>query len=95
MAPRHLLPLAASVKQSTWETPRRAAGRAPRSGNGAPNATRSPPVQSRRQGVSVLLTFSGRNGPQKAGSGDAVWSMVGDGEGSLPVKLWLQGRLRW
>jgi hypothetical protein len=41
-----------------------------------------------------LLTFSGRNGPRKVRGGDAFWSMIGDGEGGLLVKLRLLGRLR-
>jgi hypothetical protein len=37
-------------------------------------------MPSMRQGVSILLTNDGGNGPQEAGSEDVVWSTVGDGD---------------
>jgi hypothetical protein len=83
MARRHLLHPTALSKQSSMEVPSLAAGRAPSLGYGAPNVTRFSPMQSRRQGVSVLLTYGGGNGPRVAGGGNTLRSMVGDGEGGL------------
>jgi hypothetical protein len=65
------------------EVPSLADGRAPSLGYEAPNVTRFSPTQSRRQGVSVLLTYGGGNGTREAGGGNTLQSMVGDGEGGL------------
>jgi hypothetical protein len=83
MAWHHLLHPVASSKHSAGEAPWLAVGRAPSSGYEAPNLKRFHRMQSRRQGVSVLLTFGSKNSSRKAGGSDVLQATVGNGEGSL------------
>jgi hypothetical protein len=49
---------------------------------GAWNAVRFDPTRSTRQGKPVLQTYGEGNGRWRVGDGGAIWSVLGDGEGS-------------
>jgi hypothetical protein len=46
---------------------------------GAQNAMRFHPTRSRRQGLPVLRTYRGENGPREAGDGEAAWAVFNSG----------------